>query len=472
MTANPGRGAKNQVRIRGPKPDQILSCTSLDHLESLLGGQVADGRSAAMPDVIYTEFIFDNSVHLDVENLPDEWKESLGATDPGAVNISVAAAVTTLTDAKIKLRRQRAVARQVLQSISKVDDFKYFEKEAWDTKHNDGYRFKFLCRDSFQNKDRAQNKARSSNASGMDFNGLNYGGDDSPIPKDEKGSSSSSHHTPPSSSSVDLGLGRLPTYDCKGSIFVKFSASQSILDVVYQHMPVHREQPSIPFKRSREDGLEMDDSPMPMDIDNMPPHPHPHPPPQHYAPRFSLAAPPVLDTDDNTSAPRTKRRKRTSLKQTYKDASSSDLPDESSLNGLSTPEALEIDHPVHTTAHPRGGSSHLRKDWPASPPRSPDHPLFPDDRAFLRPSVVTRVPNLPPQFRQIARSGGYGRTQSSDADDAPLSKKKRGGPKGRVSIGGAGGGVSAAKDKDAYLPTSSAAASDSAGKKRSKSGCE
>lgn len=187
MTGNPGRGAKNQVRIRGPKPDQILACTSLDHLESLLGGQVQHGRSTAEPDVIYTEFIFDNSVRLEVDNLPDEWKESLGATEPGPVNLPVATAVATLLDAKLKLRRQRAVARQVLQSISNVDGFKYFEKEAWDTKHNDGYRFKFLCRDSFQNKDRAQNKARSSNASGMDFNGLNYGGDESPAIKDEKG---------------------------------------------------------------------------------------------------------------------------------------------------------------------------------------------------------------------------------------------------------------------------------------------
>ena len=187
MAANPGRGAKNQVRIRGPKPDQILQCNSLAHLESLLGGQVEESRSAALSDVIYTEFIFDNSVRLHVDSLPDEWKTSLGVSAPGAVNVSVAAAVATLTDAKIKLRRQRAVARQILQSISEVDGFKYFEKEAWDTKHNDGYRFKFLCRDSFQNKDRAQNKVRSSNAS--DFNGAAYAGDDSPLAKDEKGTS-------------------------------------------------------------------------------------------------------------------------------------------------------------------------------------------------------------------------------------------------------------------------------------------
>jgi len=187
MAAILGRGAKNQVRIRGPKPDQSVRCDSLAHLESLLGTQVDESRSATLSDVIYTEFIFDDSVRLRIDNLPEEWRTSLGVSAPGPIDVSVQAAVSTLTDAKIKLRRQRAVARQILQSISDVDGFKYFEKEAWDTKHNDGYRFKFLCRDSFQNKDRAQNKVRGSNAS--DFNGSGYAGDDSPVAKDEKGMS-------------------------------------------------------------------------------------------------------------------------------------------------------------------------------------------------------------------------------------------------------------------------------------------
>lgn len=188
MSANPGRGAKNQVRIRGPKPDQIVSCSSLDHLEAHLGGQVAQGRSAATPDVIYNEYVFDSAISLQIENAPEEFRQSLGASDQGTtVSVPVAAAVATLADAKLKLRRQRAVARQVLQSISNVDGFKYFEKEAWDTKHTDGYRFKFLCRDSFQNKDRAQNKGRTSNAGGTDPNAPSYGGDESPIVKDEKG---------------------------------------------------------------------------------------------------------------------------------------------------------------------------------------------------------------------------------------------------------------------------------------------
>jgi len=288
------------------------------------------------------------------------------------------------------------------------------------------------------------------------------------------------------STSPDLALNRLPTYDCKGSIFVKFSASQSILDVVYQHMPVHREQNLVPMKRSREDGLEADDSSMAMDIDPTPAHP----PPQQYAPRFSLAAPPAPDTDDQTSASRTKRRKRSSQKQTYKDVSSSDLRDESSLNGLSTPEVTDEPEPAHLLT---SRDAARRRDWPTSPPRSPDHPLFGDDRAFLGPSVVTRVPSLPAQLRQASAPGGrsFGRASAaaaavgSDADDnsaAASSSAHGGAAKGprRRPAAGSGKARPPAASKDAAAAAaaaardgaaSSAAASDSAGKKRTKTGC-
>jgi hypothetical protein len=184
MAAVSSRGAKNQVRIRGPKPDVSLQCSSLDNLEELLRGQVEHGLSAKVPDVVYSEFIFDSSVGLLVEGLPDEWRDSLAVGD-GPTQITVPVAVAQLADAKVKLKRQRAVARGVLKSIQSVDGFKYFEKEAWDTKHNDGYRFKFLCRDSFQNKDRAQNRARSSNASALEVNIPS--GEQSPTSRDSRG---------------------------------------------------------------------------------------------------------------------------------------------------------------------------------------------------------------------------------------------------------------------------------------------
>lgn len=39
-------------------------------------------------------------------------------------------------------------------------------------------------------------------------------------------------------------------HDCKGHIFIKFSSSVQIIDIVYQHIPGHQTQPS--RKRSRD----------------------------------------------------------------------------------------------------------------------------------------------------------------------------------------------------------------------------
>jgi hypothetical protein len=165
------RGMKNQVRIRGPKPDVSFQCKSLDQLESLLQGRIEqcyEGRS--MPETVYAQFIFDSSVVLQIRDLSDGMRDHFpqlaahaSEEEPGL--LSVPDAVAPADDAKSKLKRQRAVGRVILKSIQHVDGFKYFEKEAWDTKHSDGYRFKYLCRDSFQNKDRSANKSRGSNVS-------------------------------------------------------------------------------------------------------------------------------------------------------------------------------------------------------------------------------------------------------------------------------------------------------------------
>lgn len=181
------RGMKNQVRIRGPKPDVSYQCKSLDDLEARLQGHIDRCyKDRLIPETVYAQFIFDNSVSLTVDDLSDGMLDhfpQLANIQPqnGPMSLSVPDAVATHGDAKSKLKRQRAVGRIILKSVQKVDGFKYFEKEAWDTKHTDGYRFKYLCRDSYQNKDRAANKNRSSNASAIvPSNGAERSGDISP----------------------------------------------------------------------------------------------------------------------------------------------------------------------------------------------------------------------------------------------------------------------------------------------------
>lgn len=241
------RGMKNQVRIRGPKPDVSFQCKSLNQMETLLQSHIEtcyEGR--LIPETVYAQFIFDSAVVLQITDLSDGMRDHFphlaaheSEDEPGLLRVPEA--VAPADDAKTKLRRQRAVGRVILKSISSVDGFNYFEKEAWDTKHQDGYRFKYLCRDSFQNKDRSATKTRGSNASTLiPPTSAEASGEQSPGKRE-------SHLL------LSIAFGRLivivdptrtPTYDCKGSIFVKFSQSQQIVDVVYQHFPVHRQAPS------------------------------------------------------------------------------------------------------------------------------------------------------------------------------------------------------------------------------------
>jgi len=249
------RGMKNQVRIRGPKPDVSFQCKSLDQLEALLQSHIEQCHEGRLiPETVYAQFIFDSSVVLKITDLSDGMREHFphlatheSEDEPGLLTISDA--VAPAEDAKSKLRRQRAVGRIVLKSIQHVDGFKYFEKEAWDTKHSDGYRFKYLCRDSYQNKDRSANKNRGSNVSTLVALTSAEGSAEQSPGKGE----SSSLALPSDLLTVLVDITRLPTYDCKGSIFVKFSASQQIIDVVYQHLPLHQDsspKASMPGSRS------------------------------------------------------------------------------------------------------------------------------------------------------------------------------------------------------------------------------
>jgi hypothetical protein len=36
-----------------------------------------------------------------------------------------------------------------------------------------------------------------------------------------------------------MGNGRLPTYDCGGAVYIKFSLKREAINVVYKHNPIH-----------------------------------------------------------------------------------------------------------------------------------------------------------------------------------------------------------------------------------------
>ncbi|KAK5150695.1 hypothetical protein LTS14_009978 [Recurvomyces mirabilis] len=108
---------------------------------------------------------------------------------------------------------QRAASRAIVQCIEAVDGFKYSFNNAWNAKDEGGLRFSYICQDSMQNKDRHANG----------------------FTKTQKHLKGEGERGP-----------RKPTYDCKGSVSVKFSLIRSRVDVYYRHYAVH---PSVADRR-------------------------------------------------------------------------------------------------------------------------------------------------------------------------------------------------------------------------------
>ncbi|KAM3416528.1 hypothetical protein BST61_g8118 [Cercospora zeina] len=144
-------------------------------------------------------------------DLPDEFKQRLceteGASDEKHPRAPCSAIINVI-DATAKKIVQRAASRGIMAAIEALDGFRYSFNNAWNAQNEEGARFSFICQDSMQNKD------RHANGYTRVLKHL----------KDPSG-----HERGP----------RKPTYDCKGSVSVKFSSSKQSCEVFYRHNAIH-----------------------------------------------------------------------------------------------------------------------------------------------------------------------------------------------------------------------------------------
>lgn len=120
-------------------------------------------------------------------------------TDP-KVSLSIMEALQPTADPKEKMRKQRAIAKCCVDSIQRIDGYRYSFHNCWNSREDDSFRFSYYCNDSLLNKDRAANG---------------------------KGAKLGKRATK-------------PVYDCKGVLSIKFSATKNTLDVFYKHVPIHK----------------------------------------------------------------------------------------------------------------------------------------------------------------------------------------------------------------------------------------
>lgn len=227
---------------RIPGPTQITSLgsyASFDDLSNALRRELDDAAQRSSPGCLTLECSLQDSVSLALvrprigpyaeggeHDLPPEFK-TFPPDDPEASYPTAPVhAIVAVQDQEARSTIQRAGSRGILAGIQAADGYKYTFNNAWNSKDEEGSRFSYVCQDSMQNKDRHAN-----------------------------GYTKTQKHL--------KGIGergpQKPTYDCKGSISVKFSSSRQTVEIYYRHHMVHgtvaeRKPTGRPSRKSRAKG--------------------------------------------------------------------------------------------------------------------------------------------------------------------------------------------------------------------------
>jgi len=119
--------------------------------------------------------------------------------------------ILNIADTDVRSIIQRAASRGLVQRIMNLDGYKYMFNNFWTSRvDGDGLRFSYTCRDSLQNKDRyAHVPARATT-------------------------------TPPAQRAPGILARRTKeSWDCKGSISIKFSQTVGAIIIQYRHAAIH-----------------------------------------------------------------------------------------------------------------------------------------------------------------------------------------------------------------------------------------
>ena len=192
------------------------SCTSLEDLCNVLEVAIMRGVESGGTECTTTELTLDLDAVLPLlrprtgpyadggqNDLPQAFKTNWIPEDKAIPTPQATVrAVISVTDLGARQAVQRAASRGIVGAIEVLDGFKYSFNNVWSSKDDDGQRFSYICQDSMQNKDR--------NANGS---------------------------LPPKGQSEPVA--RKATYDCRGTISVKFSLTRGSLEVHYRHYAIH-----------------------------------------------------------------------------------------------------------------------------------------------------------------------------------------------------------------------------------------
>jgi hypothetical protein len=176
---------------------------NMEAMKQHLGDYLADPTYPAEHTTI--EFTFPTSAAFMVytaDYLGSKDSHRARASILSKVNRTAISVIDALNqpDPKEQLRKQKSIAKSIVEAMADLDGFRYSFHNNWLSKEDEACRFSYYCNDSTLNKGRAANEG-----AGMEGK------------KKVK-----------------------PVYDCKGAIWIKFSITKNNLEVQYRHIPVHK----------------------------------------------------------------------------------------------------------------------------------------------------------------------------------------------------------------------------------------
>jgi hypothetical protein len=170
MATNPSPPKRTRQRKRKLPVENEAStprCQSLLELQDQFQQHWEVNKTALIPESLNVTLALGEMAIIAVTDSTDDTREAFGippVNQPGSIQpliqIDVSAAVLPVSDADIKKKQQRAVCREILKAIQAVDGYHYTLKGSQDTQGGNGFRFKYVCVDSFENTDRAPNRSR------------------------------------------------------------------------------------------------------------------------------------------------------------------------------------------------------------------------------------------------------------------------------------------------------------------------
>ncbi|KAJ8105991.1 hypothetical protein OPT61_g9836 [Boeremia exigua] len=197
---------------RGMKADVYYRVPTSESLDGALRNELERNASSLIPSDIVTEFVFAAASTVTIPVTHQATLNALIEPRDYPQSFQVEYALCRDFDGKDRLGIQRAISKSIVAAIEDADGFKYSERHAYNPKSGgDGARFRYVCQDSLENKDRKANKKKKE------------------VDAEDSGEATVTKKE------------LVPTYDCGGAVHVRFSIKRDAIHVVYKHNPIHRD---------------------------------------------------------------------------------------------------------------------------------------------------------------------------------------------------------------------------------------